>query len=312
MESLEQSEKRVEAAEKVCLSLLPFIGCANTSQEVLILRDREAVLRRQLMEHWSGVMAWEVRRLERRAASTQSRNDRQSQRIATNKDRERKLYGQIQAFESALEQKIGRMGEMEERVEEMRRRERASEEEVLELDRLKRELEREKEGWMGEKSMMEKDQQSWGKERIAYHGERQRWRMEKEKLLEEKEAMMRERQTLMENGRMSNQDQVKMERLRVVLGGMLGRKGGLGEADVVGAVEEARKLLEMRENEVVRLKEDMREVNLGLEEEVRRLSIDRDGWKGRVERAEQGRKEESAAMLRQLRASRSFSPISQY
>ncbi|CAD6568071.1 MAG: hypothetical protein TREMPRED_004251 [Tremellales sp. Tagirdzhanova-0007] len=284
MESLEQSEKRVEAAEK----------------EVLILRDREAVLRRQLMEHWSGVMAWEVRRLERRAASTQSRNDRQSQRIATNKDRERKLYGQIQAFESALEQKIGRMGEMEERVEEMRRRERASEEEVLELDRLKRELEREKEGWMGEKSMMEKDQQSWGKERIAYHGERQRWRMEKEKLLEEKEAMMRERQTLMENGRMSNQDQVKMERLRVVLGGMLGRKGGLGEADVVGAVEEARKLLEMRENEVVRLKEDMREVNLGLEEEVRRLSIDRDGWKGRVERAEQGRKEDHTEQISDL------------
>ena len=305
MDSLEQSEQRVEAAEKVSMPLLAFTKSANTSQEVLILRDREAILRRQLMEHWSGVMAWEVRRLEGRAALTQSHHDRQSQRIAMNKDRERKLYGQIQALESELEQKVGRMGKMEEMVVEMGRRERAADKELRELDQSKRVLEREKERWMGERSAMERDQQGWERERIAYDGSRQGWQMEKRKLLEENVAMLREQKTVMENGRMSNQDQAKMERLRMILGAMLGRRGGLGEADVVGAMEEARRLLEMRENEVVRLKEDMREVNMGLEEELRRISADRDGWKGKIERAEQGRQEESAAMLRQLRASRS-------
>lgn len=156
---------------------------------------------------------------------------------------------------------------------------------------------------MAERRGVERDKEGWETERIAHDQERQGWQMEKRILVDEKEVVGRERQEIMENGRMSARDRAMMERIRGGLGGILRRKSGVGEAEVVDAMEEVRSLLESRENEVVRLKEEMREVNMGLEEEVRRLSADRDGWKSKVERGEQGRKEEGAALQRQLRVS---------
>ncbi|WOO83940.1 uncharacterized protein LOC62_05G007457 [Vanrija pseudolonga] len=84
MESLEQSEKRVEAAEK----------------EVLVLRDREAALRRRLNEHWAGVMAWEVRRLERAAAESSSRQQALVQAAESAHEREMGYAKRVTALET--------------------------------------------------------------------------------------------------------------------------------------------------------------------------------------------------------------------
>lgn len=268
-----------------------------------MLRDREAALRRQLMEHWSGVMAWEVRRLERNAAEAQAKFTRQSRQITMNTDREHELLRRVEVLDLEVERKSGRVEELEEMVVEMGRRERAIEEEARELDGMKKGLEEERDRWSAERGMFDREKEGWETEKIAHGEERRGWQMEKRMLIHEKEAVIRERQMVMDSGRMSDRDRATMERIRGGLGGMLGRKGGVGEAEVVDAMEEVRRLLERRENEVARLKEEMREVNMGLEEEVRRVSADRDGWKGKVERGEYGRMEESAALQRQLRVS---------
>lgn len=305
MDSLEHSEKRAEAAEKVSISNDGVHRqLADPQQEVLVLRDREAALRRQLMEHWSGVMAWEVRRLERVSAETQARSDRQIRQISTIKNREHDLTRQVKSLVAELESRAGRVTELEEMVVEMGRRERAIEEDVRDLDTAKSGLEKERDRWMIERAETERAKEGWDEERAAHEEERQGWQMEKRMMTEEKEALMRERQTLKDSGRMSERDRAMMSRMRGGLSGMLGRKGGVGEAEMVDALEEVRGLLELRENEVMRLKEEMREVNMGLEEEVRRVSADRDGWKCEVESGAQGRKEESAALLRQIRVSR--------
>jgi len=255
------------------------------------------------MEHWSGVMAWEVRRLERVSAETQARFNRQSRFVSMSKEREAELSHRISIFEAEVQRKVGRVEELEEMVVEMGRRERAIEEEVRELDGAKKSLERNKEQWQTERGGFERDKEGWETEKIAFDEERQGWQMEKRMLIDDKEAVMRKRQNIAENGRLSDRDRATMERIRGGLGGMLGRKSGVGEAEIVDAMEEVRRLLERRENEVVRLKEEMREVNRGLEEEVRRVSADRDLWKSKIDRGEQGRKEESAALLRQIRVS---------
>ena len=304
MESLEQSEKRTEAAEKVSRGhrdkrKLRLI----LSKEVLVLRDREAILRRQLMEHWSGVLAWEVRRLERVSAETQARFNRQFHNRAVNKDREEELARRVEALDGELARRVGRVEELEEMVVEMGRRERAMEEEVRGLDGAKAELERERERWAGEARSLKRDKDGWGEERAKFEREREGWAKEKRTLLEDKEAMGRDRQKIMETGRMSDRDRATMDRVRGGLGSMLGKRGGVGEAEVVDAVEEVRSLLERRENEVVNLKEEMREINMGLEEEIRRISLDRDGWRSKVEKGERGRRDEIAGFERRSRVS---------
>jgi len=253
------------------------------------------------MEHWSGVMAWEVRRLERISADTQARFHRQQKHIGMNKAREEDLARRVEALEIELERKVGRVTELEEMVVEMGRRERAIEEEVREFDGAKKSREIERGRWSSERGMFDRDKEGWETERLAHGEERQGWQMEKRMLTEQHEALVRERQ--MDTGRVSDRDRAMMERIRGGLGGMLGRRGGVGEAEVVDAIDEVRGLLERRENEVVKLKEEMREVNMGLEEEVRRVSADRDGWKSKVERGEMGRREESSALQWQLRVS---------
>ncbi len=138
-------------------------------------------------------------------------------------------------------------------VLEMGRRERATEDEVRELDGIKTRLESEKEGWQLEKKRMEEDA----------------------------------RRLMSESGKGNEKDRQTLEQVRIGLGGILGRKQPINEAGVVDALEEVGKLVERREREVGSLRDEMREINMGLEEEVKRVSEDRDGWKNKVDNAEQ-------------------------
>ena len=286
LESLEQSEKRVESAEK----------------EVLILRDREASLRRRLMEHWSGVMAWEVRRLEKAHAEAQARYNRQTKQITAAADRERQFREQIDGLSSDLEARHGRVMELEEIVLELGRRERAIEDEVAIVENERAALEQEKIGWTRERQMLAQRQKSLEDEAQAFEKERSGWAAEKRMFAEERQRLMGEFDKLSETGKVSDKDKAILDQLRVGLGGVLGRKG-LAETELVGALGEVRALMQRREKEVTALREEMKEVNMGLEEEVRRVSSDRDTWKAKAEGASQSSSTQVTALERQLRVS---------
>ncbi|OCF31696.1 hypothetical protein I316_06703 [Kwoniella heveanensis BCC8398] len=280
MESLEQAQKRVEAAEK----------------EVFVLQDREASLRRRLMEHWSGVMAWEVRRLERTSAETQARYDKQALKLNTLKDREAELI-------RTVNEKVARVQELEEMVIEMGRRERAIEEEARELDRHRARLEEERQGWMAERDAYQRERDAWTAEKRGWDRDRQQWDQEQRRWGEERAGLIGDMQRLMESGQMSEKERAVMDQIRLGLGGILGRKmGSVGEHEVLPAIDEVKNLIGRREQEVVNLKEEMREVHMGLEEELRRAAEDRDMWKTRADQGETGQRDAMAGLEKRLRS----------
>ncbi|WRT65708.1 uncharacterized protein IL334_002655 [Kwoniella shivajii] len=279
MESLEQAEKRVEVAEK----------------EVYVLQDREASLRRRLMEHWSGVMAWEVRRLERVSGETQARYDKQSMKINHLKDREAELIRQAN-------DKLNRVNELEEMVIGMGRRERAIEEEARELDQYRLKLEEERQNWLEEKEAYQRERDSWTSLKRNWDKERSGFELDKRRWMEERTGLINDKQQLLESGQMSEKDRHLMDQIRLSLGGILGRKmGSVGEHEIIPSIEEVKGLVARREREVGNLRDEMREVNMGLEEELRRVSEDRDSWKSRVDQGEHGRRDEIAGFERKLR-----------
>lgn len=301
MESLEQSEKRVEAAEKVCLKLLHRADW----QEVLVLREREAGLRQRLMEHWSGVMAWEVRRLERASSETAARFTRQQRQVNTYKDREEAMRRQFTSLEQDLHVKSGRVEELETLVEELGRRDRAIGEEIRQLDEERGIMEKDRQGWIVERSAIQQERSKWERERQSFDQQRQMWEDEKRQLVSAHQESEQHRTKALEAGKMSDHDRATMDRLRTGLGGILGRKSGtVGEAEVVDALEEVKRLVERMEKQITTLKDEMNEVNMGLEEEVRRMGQDRDAWKGKLEKIEMAKKEETLQLEKRLRVSR--------
>ena len=238
------------------------------------------------MEHWSGVMAWEVRRLERIASESQARIEQAFRRAAASKAKEDELGRRMQELENEMHRRGDRTAELEEMVVEMGRRERAIEEEVRDLDEAKSALEK----WKAEKEQeignVAQDRSAWDTERLAFDEARQNWQTEKKMLLQDREAVVKARAAERSNGQMSGQDRAMVESLRIGLERLLGKKAAIEHGDMVGALEEVRQLLGARENEVVRLKEELREVNGGLEEEIRRVSADRDLWKSKADTAE--------------------------
>lgn len=251
-------------------------------------------------------MAWEVRRLERVSTENQLRFDRQAKKIASSKAGEEEMMRRIAALEDECAKRTTRTDELEEMVIEMGRRERAVEEELKELDGLKTHHERERQAWKEERQALQSDTSQRDHDRKAFDEERQNWAMEKKMLIQDREMVVRDRAKALENGRMSDRDRAMLERVRGGLGGILGRKAGIAETEMVDAVEEVKMLLQKREDDVVRLKEEMREVNAGLEEELRRASADRDQMKKKVDevtKSDSKRSVELSSLQRQLRVS---------
>ena len=258
------------------------------------------------MEHWSGVMAWEVRRLERTSAETQQRLERANKRAATSKAREEDMSRRFHELEAELHRRAARTTELEEMGVEMGRRERAIEEELRELDDVKTRLQDEHVAKDREMEQLRNGQGSREEDMRLFEQERQNWLAEKKTLIQDREAVVRARAADRANGQMSERDREMVERVRMGLGGLLGRKAAVGDAEMPDAVEEVKRVLSARENEVVRLKEELRQMNAGLEEEIRRVSADRDLWRGKaedVQRSGSSRENDIAILEKKLRVS---------
>lgn len=277
-----------------------------------MLRDREAGLRRQLMEHWSGVMAWEVRRLERLASEAQARAEQQVSRVQAAEAAEAEWRSRAKKLEEEVGKGRGRVVELEGIVVEMGRRERAMEEEVRELDRARGQLEEEREGYTAQLRSVERDRASWENERSVFGRERDGWERERRAWASETETHVRDLDRARTEGTGSAQDRAAMERVRAGLGSLLGRTSMVSEAETETAFQEVRALVERREKEVGGLRDEMREVNMGLEEEVRRVSADRDVWKGKAEKADQTHRTEITALEKQTRVSEALCALTGY
>lgn len=72
---------------------------------------------------------------------------------------------------------------------------------------------------------------------------------------------------------------------------------------MIQGIEEVKKLVERREKEVCTLRDEMREVNTGLEEEVARVRADRDAWQSKVEKATTQKKDEVMQLEKKFRVS---------
>lgn len=260
-----------------------------------MLRDREASLRRRLLEHYSSVMSWEVRRLTRITTEIQSRLDSQSYKLSTFDQREQELIRQVDEGRAKVE-------ELETMVLELGRREKGIEEEARELEAQRDDLERERATWAHEREQLLNERQiwlehsrGWDKQVAEFNQARHNWAQEREALLEERER-------LTQNGQTSEDDRQIKDHVCTVLGSLLGQKGqSIREEEIVPALEDLKKRLAARETEVLSLREDVREVNMGLEEEVRRVADDRDAWKAKLEKGEALRKEEVTSLERSLR-----------
>ena len=256
------------------------------------IRDREASLRRRLMEHWAGVMAWEVRRLERVSNDTQARFNRQSRHIDTGKEREAELLRQIGQLESEIEQGVERVEhlqsviidreekskELEEMVVDMGRRERGVEEECRELEKQLRGLQVEKEGWEVQRHTIQSDTAAFESERQDWKKERDQWTMHKKVLADEMDKLVRERQRSLESGKMGERDRAAIEAVRGKLGEILGKRN-IADDDLHLALGDVHQLVQKREREVAGLKDELQEVNMTLEQQVRAAREERDTWK---------------------------------
>ncbi|WVQ74622.1 hypothetical protein IAR50_004223 [Cryptococcus sp. DSM 104548] len=280
LESLEQSEKKVAAAEK----------------DLLTLRDREASVRRQVLEHFGGVMSWEVQRLERINAEVMGRFEGMQTRLDGVEEREAELVRDVQEGRMKVE-------ELEATVDELQRRARASDDQARQLEDQLAQAQQDQSNWRREQSQYDQERQEWMEEKqrwerqvASFDVERRRWAEEKEVLFGDREKMMQQ------SGQSSERDRQIKSHVQTSLGALLGRRAGqVDEEEIVPAFEQLRTVLAEKEREIMGLREEVREVNMGLEEEVRRVSQDRDAWKAKVEKGEAMKREEVASLEQSLR-----------
>lgn len=217
-------------------------------------------------------MAWEVRRLERASSEAQQRATRQARRMSISRERERELVAKIEQSEMELESRRNRIEELEMMVEEMGRREQGLEAEMRKVDN---------------------ERHQWEDERQQWDQQRRNWQAERETLSQAGDAL-------------STRTNADFDRVRGGLGAILGRKGGVADAEMVDAIEEVKGLVHRREKEITSLRDEMREVNMGLEEELRRAAAERDLWKSKHDEAQAQRQKTTVDSERQQRVSGMF------
>lgn len=221
-ESLDQAELKAAEAEK----------------EMLVLRDREATLRRTLNEHWAGVMAWEVRRVEKVSQLAETRLAKVEQTLL-------KLEAKAGLQKEELRQRDSQLKRTKEQLEGREDEIRTLANRFVALEQRKDELER------------------------NAKADQHRWTIECERL---------EKAIEQGTNAASTWDTSKPQ---------LARALGLERLDTVSdAVHAIKKLntdVKRKDEEVKVMKDEVREVSMGLEAEVTRVAQERDMLRMKLE-----------------------------
>jgi DNA repair exonuclease SbcCD ATPase subunit len=263
----------------------------------MVLRDRESGLRRRLMEHWAGVMAWEVRRLEIVVKSAEDRamqaaqeveelaglrdvarqgeileskldNAQQqlengSKRIREHEEEARMLKIELNARDAKVSDLEGALANLEEEVKTKRKEGAVLEAEIGQQRRRGDELEKMLNGMDTEAGSRVKELES----EIAHaKEERDRWAEEKVKLRESAE-----------DGKMKAN---MWETAKISAAQALGVAQVENVIDISDGIKKLMNTVKDRDEELKVLKEEMREISLGFEDEMARQ---RDGFRAKVD-----------------------------
>lgn len=221
---------------------------------MLIVRDRESSLRRTLMEHWAGVMAWEVRRLEQSSRLSEDRATVAEQNAAIMAKELEKLdvvTKKVEAQERELGKRGGRVQELEAAVQAMKGSE-------LELQKALRSVD----------------------------DERRQWQQERASLIEEAEQ--------------SQGNSVQWDTAREAIANALGLASLRDSSEAIDHIARLRSSDKQKDEELKVMKDEMREVGMGLEEELRRVASERDRVKSELEAMSLARKEAENNRTRSL------------
>lgn len=223
--------------------ILLQITAEHRVQEMLNMQSREGAVRRALMEHQAGILAWEVRRLEHSNHISEAR--------ATRYQKEAEEVKELRTVaQQAAEQKV-QLAEsqscnkqLESMIAELRSRE----------ERLLGQIESAE----SEKSGLRKDRD-----------------LANQKL----DSLRRENQTLLTQAEM-------WTKTKSLLANALEQPRMEDPSEITESIRKLVSSIKHKDEELRVIKEEMREVNMGMERELSRVATDRDAYKARLEEAD--------------------------
>ncbi|TXT14708.1 uncharacterized protein COLE_00901 [Cutaneotrichosporon oleaginosum] len=257
-QSLALLQERVDMAEK----------------ELHPVREREAALRRRLNEHYAGVLARELRHLQRRENQT-SRQPSEPARALEHEEEISRLTDRI----DALEEQLAEAGRREQVLESNQR---ALEQNATTFDGAVAQFSKDREEWLNERDeILLKERDNLVKERESLAKEREGFVMERDARDLEQQSFVSRHETS------TSLTRALHERIGASLGALLGRPP-VAEEDMASAIDEAAAQMARRDRDIARLREEIEDIvaaNEGADADFKRVSSERDEWKSVAETA---------------------------
>ena len=267
---------------------------------MLVLRDRESGLRRRLMEHWAGVMAWEVRRLEVVVKSAEDRAARAIQEVeelAELRDIARKaemLENKLDNAQQQLENGSKRIREREEEAEMLKSELNNRDLKISDLEGALADLEDEvkmkrKEGALLEAEIGQHRTRASELEDVlngidTEAGVRaKQLELELQQAREEQHKWSEEKAHLKESAEDGKMKANMWETAKISAAQALGVAQVENVIDISDGIKRMVNTVKDRDEELKVLKEEMREISLGFEDEVARLAKEQDGFRAKAE-----------------------------
>ncbi|KAJ9125441.1 hypothetical protein QFC22_000402 [Naganishia vaughanmartiniae] len=237
--SVEVAEQRVTEAEK----------------EMLSLQGREGSMRRALLEHQAGVLAWEMRRLEALNQIAEEKANKYQKEAEEAKEL-RVVAQRVHQQDKQLKDYSGRVQQLGATLAEISGRERnlLAKMEALEL-------------------------------------EKKHWQNQSASLVQENDVLRRQSAT-------SEKQDDNSSQARQMLAQALDVSPSFSVAELADAVKQLKLSATHNEKELRVAKEEMREVSMGMENELNRVATDKDAYKARIEELEREIGESKRSMSR--------------
>lgn len=204
---------------------------------MLNLQSREGALRRALMEHQAGALAWEVRRLEKLNHTSEE-----------NAAKFRKEAEEANELRHLAEHQKDQLKQCSERI--------------LHLEAVAAELAAKEEKYLANLDSFESEKATWRKDRGTLDQQADTLRRENKELSNHADAW---------------------SRANPILASAFGLSQVGDPAEVVEAAQRLASSVRRKDEELEILKDEMREVTIGMERELSKVAADRDAYKAKVD-----------------------------
>lgn len=209
---------------------------------MLNLQGREGALRRALMEHQAGALAWEVRRLEQL-----------NQISEENVSKFRKEAEEAKQLRLVAQQQKEQLKQCNERI--------------LRLESVTAELEAKESNYLATLDTLKSEKTTWLKNRAV--------------LEQQVDTLRREHRELSAHAD-------DWSRAKPILASAFGLSQVGDVTEVTDAAQRLASAVRRKDEELGILKDEMREVNMGMERELSRVAADRDTYKAKLDEVDKG------------------------